>query len=135
MNRYNVKPWTPWGTSIRTKLGGWLLDCIMDSSGWFYKQRLRVGRKTTVYIVPTAEFMDIKDEVMANAELFSPLAWPRLVPPKDWTNTEPGGYILNEVMQGHELVRRGDHALIQGEIPLAFLNKIQQVRYLSLIHI
>jgi DNA-directed RNA polymerase len=129
MNRYNVKPWTPWGTSIRTKLGGWLLDCIMDSSGWFYKQRLRVGRKTTVYIVPTAEFMDIKDEVMANAELFSPLAWPMLVPPKDWTNTEPGGYILNEVMQGHELVRRGDHALIQGEIPLSFLNKIQQVKY------
>ena len=129
MNRYNVKPWTSWGTSIRTKLGGWLLDCIMDSSGWFYKQRLRVGRKTTVYIVPTAEFMDIKDEVMANAELFSPLAWPMLVPPKDWTNTEPGGYILNEVMQGHELVRRGDHALIQGEIPLSFLNKIQQVKY------
>ena len=129
MNRYNVKPWTPWGTSIRTKLGGWLLDCIMDSSGWFFKQRLRVGRKTTVYIVPTAEFMDIKDEVMANAELFSPLAWPMLVPPKNWTNTEPGGYILNEVMQGHELVRRGDHALIQGEIPLAFLNKIQQVQY------
>ena len=129
MNRYNVKPWTPWGTSIRTKLGGWLLDCIMDSSGWFYKQRLRVGRKTTVYIVPTAEFMDIKDEVMANAELFSPLAWPMLVPPKNWTNTEPGGYILNEVMQGHELVRRGDHALIQGEIPLSFLNKIQQVKY------
>ena len=50
MNRYNVKQWTPWGTSIRTKLGGWLLDCIMESSGWFYKQRLRVGRKTTVYI-------------------------------------------------------------------------------------
>ena len=74
MNRYNVKQWIPWGTSIRTKLGGWLLDCIMESSGWFYKQRLRVGRKTTVYIVPTAEFMDIKDEVMANAELFSPLA-------------------------------------------------------------
>ena len=129
MNRYNVKPWTSWGTSIRTKLGGWLLDCIMDSSGWFFKQRLRVGRKTTVYIVPTAEFMDIKDEVMANAEVFSPLAWPMLVPPKDWTNTEPGGYILNEVMQGHELVRRGDHALIQGEIPLSFLNKIQQVKY------
>ena len=129
MNRYNVKPWNVWGTSIRTKLGGWLLDCIMETSGWFYKQRVRVGRKTTVYIVPTAEFMDIKDEVMANAELFSPLAWPMLVPPKDWTNTEPGGYILNEVMQGHDLVRRGDHALIQGEIPLAFLNKIQQVRY------
>ena len=87
MNRYNVTPWVAWGTSIRTKLGGWLLDCIMESSGWFYKHRQRVGRKTTVFISPTAEFMDIKDEVMANAELFSPLAWPMLVPPKDWTNT------------------------------------------------
>ena len=129
MNRYKIEPWNPWGTSIRTKLGGWLLDCIMASSGWFYKQRIRTGRKTQVFIAPTAEFMDIKDEVMANAELFSPLAWPMLVPPRDWSNTEVGGYILNEVMQGHELVRRGDHALIQGEIPLAFLNKIQQVKY------
>ena len=63
----------------------------MASSGWFYKQRIRTGRKTQVYIAPTAEFMDIKDEVMANAELFSPLAWPMLVPPRDWSNTEVGG--------------------------------------------
>ena len=32
MNRYKVDPWTPWGQSIRAKLGGWLLDCIMESS-------------------------------------------------------------------------------------------------------
>ena len=129
MNRYNVKQWTPWERSIRVKLGAWLLDCIMDSSGWFHKQTLRQGRKTVVYVVPTPEFMDIKDEVMANAELFSPLAWPMLVPPKDWTNETPGGYLLNEVMHGHDLVRRGDHARIQGEKPLAFLNKIQKVAY------
>ena len=36
MNRYKIEQWIPWGTSIRTKLGGWLLDCIMASSGWFY---------------------------------------------------------------------------------------------------
>ncbi len=129
MNRYNVKQWTPWERSIRVKLGAWLLDCIMDSSGWFHKQTLRQGRKTVVYVVPTPEFMDIKDEVMANAELFSPLAWPMLVPPKDWTNETPGGYLLNEVMHGHDLVRRGEHARIQGEKPLAFLNKIQKVAY------
>ena len=129
MNRYKVKPWTPWGRSIRIKLGAWLLDCIMQASGWFYKQRMRTGRKTTVFIAPTAEFMDIKDEVMANAEVFSPLAWPMLIPPKDWTNDTPGGYMLNELMQGHDLVRRGDPSRIQGEIPIAFLNKIQQVKY------
>ncbi len=129
MNRYNVNPWDSWTTPIRAKLGGWLLDCIMESSGWFYKQRIREGRKTTIYIVPTPDFMDIKDEVMQTAELFSPLAWPMLVIPKDWSNESPGGYLLNEVMHGHDLVRRGGPSLIQGEIPLTFLNKIQKVGY------
>ena len=129
MNRYNVERWNPWGRATRVKLGGWLLDCIMESSGWFYKQPIREGRKTTLYVVPTPEFMDIKDEIMANAELFSPLTWPMLIPPKDWTNDTRGGYLLNEIMEGHDLVRRGDPLRIQGEKPLAFLNKIQKVGY------
>jgi len=129
MNRCDVKQWTSWDTGIRVKLGAWLLDCIMESSNWFYKQHMRQGRKTTVFVVPTPEFMDIKDEVMATAELFSPLTWPMLVPPRDWSNETPGGYILNEVMKGHDLVRRGDPTPIQGETPLAFLNKIQKVGY------
>ena len=129
MNRYEVKQWTPWSSSIRVKLGGWLLDCIMESSQWFYKQKLKEGRKTTYYIAPTPEFLDIKDEVMANAELFSPLQWAMVVPPKDWSNENAGGYMLNEVMHGHQLIRRVDHPPIQGEIPLAFLNKIQKVAY------
>ena len=129
MNRYNVQPWIPWNRAIRIKLGGWLLDCIMQVSGWFYKQRVRTGRKTQIFVAPTAEFMDIKDEIMANAEVFSPLAWPMLIPPKDWSNESPGGYVLNELMEGHDLVRRGDPSRIQGDIPIAFLNKIQQVKY------
>ena len=129
MNRYKVPAWTPWGRSIRVKLGGWLLDCIMESSGWFEQMNFAERGRRVKYILPTAEFLDIKDEVMATAELFSPLAWPMLVPPKDWSNEEKGGYILNEVMCGHELVRRGDHQCIQGETPLDFLNKIQKVGY------
>ena len=129
MNRYHVEHWKSWGRSIRVKLGGWLLDCIMESSGWFYKQPIREGRKTIVYVLPTPEFIDIKDDVIANAELYSPLAWPMLVPPNDWENGKKGGYMLNEVMEGHDLVRRGDRHRIQGEIPLAFLNKIQKVGY------
>ena len=129
MNRYDVKKWDSWGRSIRVKLGGWLLDCIMESSGWFYKQPIREGRKTTLYVVPTPEFLDTRDEIMENAEIFSPLSWPMLVPPRDWTNDIKGGYLLNEVMAGHDLVRRGDPLRIQGEKPLAFLNKIQKVGY------
>ena len=129
MNRYEVKQWKPWGRSIRIKLGSWLLDCIMSASNWFHKQTIREGRKTVVYVVPTPEFMDIKDEVMYNAELFSPIAWPMLIPPRNWTTETPGGYLLNEVMNGHELVRHSNSARIQGEKPLAFINKIQKVAY------
>ena len=128
MNRYGIQQWKPWGAGNRVKLGTWLLDCIMSTSGWFYKDMRRVGRKTTNYIVPTPEFIAIKDQVMNDAELFAPLAWPMLIEPNDW-GEKPGGYILNEVMKGHEMVRRGNHIPIQGEKPIAFLNKIQKVGY------
>jgi DNA-directed RNA polymerase len=128
MNRYEVQEWKSWGSANRIKLGAWLLDCIMQSSGWFTKMVVREGRKTNTYVVPTAAFMDIKDEVMANAELFSPLAWPMLVPPNDWSNEKAGGYILNDVMRGHDMVRRGQ-CPIQGALPITFLNQIQKVSY------
>jgi DNA-directed RNA polymerase len=129
MNRYKVKQWDTWGSSNRIKLGGWLLDCIMQSSGWFTKDMQRQGRKTVQHVIPTPEFLQIKDTVMRDAELFSPLAWPMLIEPNDWENDRQGGYILNEVMRGHDMVRRGDPTLIQGDKPLEFLNKIQKVAY------
>jgi len=142
MNRYEVKRWKTWGRANRIKLGGWLLDCIMQSSGWFTKDIQREGRKTVQYVVPTPEFLEIKDAVMRDAELFSPLAWPMLIEPNDWKYESAvdgldgiyqrivhGGYILNEVMKGHDMVRRGDPTRIQGERPIEFLNRIQKVAY------
>ena len=129
MNRYDIKKWDAWGRPNRIKLGGWLLDCIMQSSGWFTKHIQQQGNKRVQYVIPTPEFIKIKDEVMRNAELFSPLAWPMLIPPNDWENGRCGGYVLNEVIRGHDLVRRGDPTCIQGEKPLEFLNKIQKVAY------
>ncbi len=66
---------------------------------------------------------------MQQCELFSPLTWPMLIPPNDWSHTDPGGYLLNEVMRGHDMVRRGNPSCIQGETPIKFLNKIQKVAY------
>jgi DNA-directed RNA polymerase len=129
MNRYEVKPWETWGRANRVKLGGWLLDCIISSSNWFTRLMKQEGRKRVNYIVPTPEFLEIKEQVIKDSELFAPLAWPMLIEPNDWTNDRPGGYLLNEVMRGHDLVRRGDPSCIQGEIPLSFLNKIQKVAF------
>jgi len=130
MKRYDVPLWKPWGIANRVKLGGWLLDCICQSSGWFMTEKRQEGRKTPLYVVPTPEFMAIKDQVMATAELFSPIAWPMIVEPNDWQpDGTGGGYILNEVMHGNHMVRRGDRHLIQGETPINFLNHIQKVAY------
>ena len=128
MNRQGII-WKRWHNDVRVRLGGWLLDCVCNVSGWFEPMLMRVGRKTHKLIVPSAAFMDAKDEIMANAEMFAPLAWPMLVPPRDWSNEKAGGYYLNEVMLGHDMVRRSNTSLIQGEKPIAFLNKIQQVAY------
>ena len=129
MNRCNVEAWIPWHNTLKIKLGSWLLDCIMNTSQWFYKSHVRFGCKTTVIILPTPEFLTIKDQVIATSELFSPEAWPMLIEPNDWTNERAGGYLLNEVMRGHKMVRRGDDGLIQGEKPIEFLNRIQKVGY------
>ena len=130
MNRYDVKKWQNWGARNRVKLGTWLLECVMYSSGWFTKVKITEGHKTPFIVSPTPEFLKIKDEVMANAELFSPEAWPMLIEPNDWSPQHPGGYLLNEVMRGHQMVRRlSNHHPIQGETIYSFLNKIQKVGY------
>ena len=130
MNRYDVKKWEAWGRANRIKLGAWLLDCIMNASGWFVKEKRQEGRKTNNYVVPTPEFILIKDKVMSDAELFAPLAWPMLVEPNNWSHTHAGGYLLNEVMRGHDMVRRSANPpRIQGENVYDFLNKIQKVGF------
>ena len=64
---------------------------------------------------------------MDTAELFSPIAYPMLIEPNDWTNERCGGYLLNEVMRGHDMVQTRS-VRIYRETLINFLNKIQQVR-------
>lgn len=129
MNTANIV-WKPWGVATRTKLGCWLLDCIIAESHWFTKEARRQGRNKTVnFVVPTPEFISIKDKIMKDAEMFSPLAWPMLIEPNDWSHDRVGGYLLNEVMRGHPMIRRGNPLPKQGEIPFEFLNRIQKTAF------
>ena len=129
MRRYDIEHWEHWPRTVRVRLGAWLLDCIMNVSGWFIPHTERRGSKVYRIVLPTPEFLEIKDQIIAESELFAPLAWPMLIEPNDWSNERCGGYLLNEVMKGHPMVRRGDSHCIQGETPIAFLNRIQKVGY------
>lgn len=128
MNRYD-RVWPSWNRVLRAKLGGWLLDCVCHVSGWFTKYVEFNHGKRQPCVIPTPAFYTVKDELMANALLFAPMAWPMLIEPNDWSATRPGGYLLNEVMKGHDMVRRGDQSCIQGDRIFEFLNHLQKVAY------
>ena len=121
--------WKSWPRQVRVKLGNVLIDTVVTTSGWFTDHVARVGRTTRTYLVPTPAFMDIKDKILAQAELFSAEHWPMLIPPRPWSDNGTGGYLLDEVMRGHDMVRRGNPGRIQGEHPIEFLNRIQSVAY------
>lgn len=128
MNRHG-KTWPKWSVDVRTRLGGWLLGCVCDTTGWFKKEMTWTGKKSFALVEPTDEYLEIQSKLMDDARLFSPITYPMLIPPNDWTNVTQGGYLLNEVMLGHDLVRRGDPTLRQPEEILSFLNKLQRVGY------
>tara|TARA_R100000234_G_scaffold54561_2_gene32691 strand:- start:11700 stop:14057 length:2358 start_codon:yes stop_codon:yes gene_type:complete len=129
MNRCKVQPWQSWGTKTQIKLGVWLLDTVTQCSGWFMKNSVRVGKRTHLNLLPTPEFLDIKDKVMKEAELYAPLAFPMLVKPNDWTPTDDGGYLLNEVKRSHKFVRNGTPLPIQGKTVYDFVNTIQKTGF------
>ena len=129
INRYDAAHWNNWGRVNRIKLGAWLVECLCRSSGWFERIKITGGKPYRTIIGATPAFLKIKDQVIANSELFSPEAWPMLIEPNNWDADYHGGYLLNEVMRGHDMVRRGNGPSIQGEVPFEFLNKIQKVAY------
>ena len=131
MSHFDIKTWEKWGLNRRRQLGGTFLDKLIAATNWFEKRPVRGTKHSTYAIVPTDEFIKRRDEILAIAELFSPLLWPMLVPPNPWSviDSNKGGYLINSVMKGHEMVRRGKCTIIQGGKPVKFLNQIQEVGY------
>ena len=129
INRYDIEKWKSWGVATNIKVGNWFLDIICITTKWFTKETIHRRRSKETIIVYTEEFVKNKEEIVRIAELFSPLTLPMIIPPRDWTNIENGGYYLNALTRCHQMVRRGPPLTIQGRTPLDFLNKIQKVAY------
>ena len=129
MSKHDIDQWKPWNRVEKIKLGTWFLDCLLASSGWFERSVFMHRNKKQQFLVPTEKFLKNKEEIIRLAELFSPLAWPMLIEPRDWSPLHEGGYYLNDLTRCHDMVRRGVPLCVQGEIPYSFLNKIQKVKY------
>jgi DNA-directed RNA polymerase len=126
MNRRGVE-WKAWGQKAISKIGMWLLECIVGATGWFYLAGHGNKKPQTVELTP--EYLAIKDDLLTQAEGLASDFIPMLVPPEPWSNDEQGGYLLNQLKEASSMVRRGNSTLRQGEAPLHFLNKLQGVAY------
>jgi len=124
-----ITEWKSWNRSERISVGTWFLDCLMDSSGWFKRDIVMHRGKKQQFVNPTDAFHKNKEEIIRLAELFSPLAWPMTIEPRDWSFLNEGGYYLNDLTRLHQMVRRGEPLCKQGETTYQFLNKIQKVKY------
>ena len=129
MHKQNITPWIRWDKTTKVKVGTFLLDCLMEVSGWFERDFIVKGRKRYAVLNPTELLIKQHAEIMRMAELFSPLAKPMLITPRNWHALQDGGYYLNDLTRCHQLIRRSNDGLIQGEIPYEFINKIQKVSY------
>ncbi len=127
-NRNDIS-WDNWGIKTRTQLGAWCLKATITATGWFMKYYQGKGKRGICRVVPTDDFNAIRDQLVNQAELFSGIPWPMLVEPNDWTNERAGGYLINELMRGYELTRRGKGTVRHGNTPMEFLNKLQKVKY------
>ena len=127
--------WNAWSTKTKISLGRWGLTAVMESTGWFTVDKRKTRRKKYEYrVVATDDFNNKRNELIKTAELFSGIPWPMLVEPDDWGYDEEGniiygGYLTNSMMKGHELTRRGNPTIKHGDTPLAFINKLQKVKY------
>ena len=121
--------WESWPAAVRARLGSWLVDTVCSVTGWFDKVVTMQGKPRLTLLVPSAKYLAEQEEIMEQAVLFAPLAYPMLIEPNDWTNERKGGYLLNEVMCGHALVRHGDPTIRQPDTALAFVNRLQKVKY------
>ena len=121
--------WKKWGPTTQVRLGNWLLDCILKQEPNLFETVIfRTNRKTKTYLIPTAYFADAKQQLFKELQDHAFLTWPMLIPPNDWTEETAGGYLSNEVMREHDMIRRGSPP-IQGETTYRFLNKIQQTAF------
>ena len=121
--------WNKWSTTTQVRIGNWLLDCILrQEPNLFEVRRFYPKGRPVNYVVPSAYFGEAKQELFNELLDHAFLSWPMLIPPTDWSEDTAGGYLSNEVMRMHDMVRRGCPT-IQGEAIYKFLNKIQKTSF------
>jgi len=132
MRRHSVHR-DSWSPAVKVLVGGWLIDRLARATGWIATRTVTKGHnKSTTLITYSLEFLEAKEALLAQAEAFAGCMWPMLCEPNDWTDTNNGGYLTNELRRLTRLVRTHTPRrcpLLRDSRALAMLNRLQKVPY------
>ena len=123
--------WDRWSESKRHSVGAWLLNCIAKTVNWFTTEHrdTKQGKNALHLVLISPALKDLKGVIMELAELQAPLTWPMVTQPADWSPTERGGYLTNEVRQQFSLIRGSKGPATLGRSCFDMLNTLQRVGY------
>ena len=132
MRNNDVEP-LRWPSSIRHLVGGWLLNCLAEATGWVATRTVFRGPKNSpTYLTYQPEFLKAKEALLAQAEAFAGCMWPMLCEPNDWSEEFKGGYLTNDLRKLTRLIRTRIPRrclLLQDSKALVMLNLLQKVPY------
>jgi DNA-directed RNA polymerase len=132
MRSNDVEP-LRWPASIRHLVGGWLLNCLAEATGWVATRTVFRGPKNSpTYLTYQPEFLKAKEALLAQAEAFAGCMWPMLCEPNDWSEEFKGGYLTNDLRKLTRLIRTRIPRrclLLQDSKALVMLNLLQKVPY------
>ena len=94
-------PYIPWSNQERLHTGLRMIDIIIAKTGLFKIYTEQVNRsKRTSYLVPTENTLDWIEKFNSVNEAMSPRYVPSVIPPKDWTGIQKGGFhssVINQI--------------------------------------
>ena len=130
MKRRGVN-WESWSRPKTVSVGSWLFNCVSQAVKWFEvsKQETKKTKGSINLVTISPELTELKETIMALAELQAPLTWPMVTAPADWSTTTRGGYLTNELRQQFGLIRGRKVPPTLGGTHLDMLNTLQRVPY------
>ena len=86
--------WPEWTKHERLHVGQFLMGSLLDGTDLFEENKVVIEgkRKTRSVFQMKQELIDILTSAKGRCALMSPLKYPMLVPPADWTSGYGGGY-------------------------------------------
>ncbi|UFS66961.1 hypothetical protein LO749_20935 [Paracoccus denitrificans] len=96
-----------WAASDRIAVGIKLIELLIVSTGLFRIHRQRVKNKTTDMVCPSGAYREWVEGISDKLAGMFPAWMPMVVPPKDWSGLDEGGYLTDSIPFPPSLVKTG----------------------------